>query len=552
MAMRTTCRLVIAACLLASVAGAQGGPGPEAELHHVTAPVVLDGDTLFRVRGTTSYPAADRAQRISDRVRQAAANGAVAPESVEAVPDEGTVNVKAGGALLMVVTDADAQLEEVDRQILARAFVDRIQRAIVAYRAARQPQALLRGVRRAGLATIVFLGALLFLRWATRKLEDRYTRRYAERIEDVRFQSFEILRAQRIRDVAHGLTVAARTGAAAVVVYAWVQYVLSCFPATRPAADRLLALVVEPMSRLGSGLVAWLPSLLFLVIVYVLARWLLGLSRLFFDAVGEGRVAISRFEPSWAAPTYGLLRLAILAVALVIAYPSIPGSNSAAFQGMSILFGLMLSIGSSSVIANVVAGYSMIYRRAFQVGDRIGVDGVMGDVTEVRLQVTHLRTPKNEEVVIPNSTLLGNNVVNYSSLARVHGLILHTTVGIGYETPWRQVEAMLLLAASRTPGLGKEPAPFVLQKSLGDFAVVYELNVPCDTPQLMGPLYSRLHQSILDVFNEYGVQIMTPAYEGDPAEPKLVAKEQWWTSPASPASANGGEAAGPLTGKASA
>jgi small-conductance mechanosensitive channel len=156
----------------------------------------------------------------------------------------------------------------------------------------------------------------------------------------------------------------------------------------------------------------------------------------------------------------------------------------------------------------------------------------MGDVMDTRLQVTHLRTVKNEEVIIPNSTILNNEVVNYSSLARQGGLILHTTVGIGYETPWRQVEAMLLMAAERTPGLMKEPQPFVLHQALGDFAVNYEINVYCNDPHRMAAVYTDLHRSILDVFNEYGVQIMTPAYESDPREPKLVPKEQWFSAPA--------------------
>ncbi|HEX9185583.1 MAG TPA: mechanosensitive ion channel domain-containing protein, partial [Vicinamibacteria bacterium] len=156
---------------------------------------------------------------------------------------------------------------------------------------------------------------------------------------------------------------------------------------------------------------------------------------------------------------------------------------------------------------------------------------------EVRLQVTHVRSVKNEEIVVPNSSLLNSNVVNYSALARTRGLILHTTVGIGYETPWRQVEAMLREAAERTPGLLREPPPFVLQKSLGDFCVVYEVNAYCDAPAEMAALYTRLHQSILDVFNEYGVQIMTPAYEGDPEQPKVVPKDQWWSAPARPGAA---------------
>ena len=151
-----------------------------------------------------------------------------------------------------------------------------------------------------------------------------------------------------------------------------------------------------------------------------------------------------------------------------------------------------------------------------------------------------LRTPKNEVVTFPSSMILTSHVVNFSALARERGLILHTTVGIGYETPWRQVEAMLIAAANRTAGLLREPPPFVLQKALGDFAVTYEINAYTDTPQQMARLYTALHQSVLDVFNEYGVQIMTPAYEGDPAKPKVVPKDQWRTAPARPADAKQG------------
>jgi small-conductance mechanosensitive channel len=176
----------------------------------------------------------------------------------------------------------------------------------------------------------------------------------------------------------------------------------------------------------------------------------------------------------------------------------------------------------------------MTYRRAFRIGDRVKLGQYVGDVAQMRLMVTHLRTLKNEEVVVPNSSILSSEVVNYSTLAQQRGLILHTTVGIGYETPWRQVEAMLVEAAGRTPGLLREPPPFVLQTALGDFCVTYEINVYCDTPHVMALLYTELHRNILDVFNEYGVQIMTPSYEADPAEPKLVPKEQWYAAPARP------------------
>jgi small-conductance mechanosensitive channel len=176
----------------------------------------------------------------------------------------------------------------------------------------------------------------------------------------------------------------------------------------------------------------------------------------------------------------------------------------------------------------------MTYRRAFKEGDLVQIGDVKGVVSAVRLQVTHVRTIKNEEVVVPNSQILNASVTNYTSLAQSSGLILHTTVGIGYETPWRQVEAMLLEAARRTPGLMTEPPPFVFHLSLGDFCVTYELNVYCRDPLKMRATYTDLHRCILDVFNEYGVQIMTPAYEGDPEIPKIVPKDQWYQAPASP------------------
>jgi small-conductance mechanosensitive channel len=287
-----------------------------------------------------------------------------------------------------------------------------------------------------------------------------------------------------------------------------------------------------PLEQMGRSALAFLPDLIFLVILFVVTRWLLRLVKLFFQAIERGNLKLQTFEPEWAIPTYRLIRVGIIAFAAVVAYPYIPGAESAAFKGVTLFLGILISIGSSSAISNIVAGYMLTYRRAFRVGDRVRIDDVIGDVTAVRMQVTHVRNPKNELVSIPNSTILNSQVINYSTLAAADGLILHLTVGIGYETPWRQVEAMLLEAAGRTAGLKREPSPFVQQLQLGDFAVTYELNAFCDAPHQMASLRTAMHRSVLDVFNAYGVQIMTPAYEGDPEQPKLVPREQWYTAPA--------------------
>jgi small-conductance mechanosensitive channel len=204
------------------------------------------------------------------------------------------------------------------------------------------------------------------------------------------------------------------------------------------------------------------------------------------------------------------------------------------------LAGLIISLGSQSIIGNIIAGYSLLYRRPFKIGDRIKIGDTVGNVTELRVLTTRLRSLKNEEIVIPNTTVLNGEVINYSTRAREQGLILHTTVGIGYETPWRQVEAMLKEAAGRTSGLLAKPKPFVLQQALGDFAVTYEINAYCNDANNMAQIYSALHRNILDVFNEYGVAIMTPSYIADPPEPKLVPKEDWFAPPAAPAPGKAG------------
>jgi small-conductance mechanosensitive channel len=317
-----------------------------------------------------------------------------------------------------------------------------------------------------------------------------------------------------------------------VVFLVYVGYVLALFPWTRGLSRNMVAFALGPLQVIGSGIVAHIPSLVFLVVLFFVFRLILRLVRLFFDGVERGGIVFAGFFPEWAQPTYNIVRVAIVAFGLIVAYPYIPGSGSAAFQGVSLFLGIVFSLGSSSAISNVIAGYMMIYRRAFKVGDRIKVGDAIGEVIQTRLQVTHLRSPKNEEIIIPNSQILGAEVVNFSSLAETRGLILHTEVGIGYETPWRQVEAMLIQAAERTPGLASEPRPFVLQRKLGDFAVTYELNVYCNHATTMLLLYSTLHRNILDVFNEYGVQIMTPAYEGDPEKPKVVPKHDWYAAPA--------------------
>ena len=499
------------------------------------AAVKLDGQILFQVRGIPAYPAKERARSISKRVEEIAADRSVAVESLRVVDLEDRTRIVLGDRLAVVFVDIDGAAEGVSRQLLAERALINIKAAIASYRNDRSPRALLLNTLYALGATVLLAIVLLAIRGAFRRLDQLAARRLRSRIESLEAQSHQIVQAGQLRTALQSLLKGLYVLAVLVPSYLFLQFVLGLYPWTRPLAARLLSIFLDPLQAMGAGILESLPGIAFVVILVLLTRYVLRLARLYFEGIERGTLTLNRFDREWALPTYKIARMLVIAFAVVVAYPYIPGSSSEAFKGVSILLGVMFSLGSSSVIANLMAGYTMIYRRAFKVGDRISLDNLTGFVTETRLMVTHLRTIKNEEIVVANSAILNSHVINYSTLAATRGLILHTTVGIGYETPWRQVEAMLLVAAERTPGLLKDPAPFVLQTSLGDFAVSYELNAYCNDPRVMGRLYTAMHQNVLDIFNEHGVQIMTPAYEGDPGAPKVVPKEQWYLSPAKPA-----------------
>jgi small-conductance mechanosensitive channel len=526
--------LLATACLWSVPAGAAEAPAPDAEEAEevVVAPVIVDGMTVLRVRGISSYPAAKRAEQIAGRIRTLAADRRISESALRIEETDSSTRILAGEQMVLTITDADAQLERLDRQLLARATVTRIGEAMRDYRRDRSAERLVRS----GLFALAATVALVALLWlggrAMRRLDALLERRIKDRLAGIEAKSLRLLSAAQLWRALRGLRGLLWTVAVLIASVLYLDFLLQLFPWTRWFGLRLFDLLVDPLLTIGRGLLFAIPDLVFLAILVVAVRFVLKALHLLFAGLAEGSVVLATFEREWAWPTYRLVRLLVVALAVVVAYPYIPGSASEAFKGVSIFLGVMFSLGSSSVIGNVIAGYTMTYRRAFRVGDRVRINEHLGDVAEMRLLVTHVRTPKNEEIVIPNSVILNSSVVNYSTLAREGRLILYTTVGIGYETPWRQVEAMLVQAAERSEGLLTEPRPFVLQKALGDFAVTYEINVYCGDAQAMLQLYAQLHQNILDVFNEYGVQIMTPAYRSDPVQPKIVPKEQWYAAPA--------------------
>ena len=540
---RTTAAWRFAAALL--LAGAATGtgaqkPSPAAGLEAAgreagleSAQVRLDGRPLFTVVGIPgTLPAAERAARIADRIAAFAEDPSRDPGALAVTPEMGARAIGAGTVPLVVITEPDAGLVQLDVDTAAKVYTAQIADAVRRYRAEREPASLRDAALRTGAAVLVALLAIALVWMGVRRGQRALDHHIRRQVGAVGIQSFEIVRAERI----HGAIRAILTGmlviGIAIALFALVNYALAQFPWTRASAVGALAFVLAPLRVMALGLVNQIPNLAFLVVLVIVVRVLLKLLQLFFEAVERGKVSFASFEPEWALPTYKLLRLGIVAFALIVAYPYIPGSASDAFKGVSIFVGVVFSLASTTAVANMMAGYALIYRRAFRVGDRVKVGEVNGVVTRSTLQVTHLRTIRNEDVIVPNGQLLNGVVVNYSTLATRSGLLVPIVAGIGYETPWRQVEAMLRMAADRTEGVERTTPPFVWVLSLGDFAVNYELNVAIADATRFESVRTALVQNVLDVFNEYGVQIMTPAYMNDPEEPKIVKRADWHLPPA--------------------
>jgi small-conductance mechanosensitive channel len=530
--------LLLAACLACLVASPFAAANPtaiETELareENGSAAVQLDGRDLFRVKGTAVVPAKRRAQQIADRLQRVAQDPAIPVNALEIRHEGELTRIYAGAISIVALGDFDA--EGMPRQRIAELLLIDLKKALTEYRQAREPRVLLINTGYALLITLLasalVYGVVRLRRWALERLGRRFVGGQGE----LKFQSVQLIQSRQLWLTVRGLVVLGTTLAMLALVYLHLSSVLRLYPWTRQLGDDLFLLFLQPLQVMGLSVLSAVPDLTFVLVLVLVARYVLRALHMLFDGVQTGAVRFEGFDPEWAQPTYKIVRILVVAFTVVVAYPYIPGSDSQAFKGVSLFLGVIFSLGSSSVISNVIAGYTMTYRRAFRVGDRIQVGDVTGFVTEASLLVTRVRSVKNEEIVIPNSQILNGAVTNYSALARADGVILHTTVGIGYETPWRQVEAMLLLAADRAEGAEKSPPPFVLQKSLGDFCVVYELNAYCRDATAIARTYTELHRNILDVFNEYGVQIMTPAYEGDPEVAKVVPREQWFLGPATP------------------
>jgi small-conductance mechanosensitive channel len=498
-------------------------PQEVSEVSSDAAYVRVDGKLLFRVRGVSAFPADVRAKSISRRIVDLAQDRSVSLDTISYVDAGDYYRVFAGEVDLLRVYAFDAALEEVPLETLAEVITFRIEEAAVRYRADRTPGALTRSAA----VTASLTGLLILLIWLLTKgrrlLNRALIRRVNAGMANIERKSGAAVHRGHFWALAQALVQGLWIFSLLVLGYFYLSSVLGTFPWTRGFALRLLEYVQTPLATMGRALLQSLPDLVFLVVLWFVVRFLLRIMGSFFKAVGSRRVQLANFEPEWADPTFRLLRVAVIAFALVVAYPYIPGSDSAAFKGVSLFLGVIVSLGSTSFIANLIAGIALTYRGAFREGDWVEIDGAEGCVEEIRSQVVRLRNRDNEQVMVPSSTILNANVVNLSTPKVGRGIVLRCPVGLGYDVSWRQAEALMLEAASGVEGVMTDPPPRVLVQDLGDYAIVHILLVQVEDPERLPAIRSELNRRMLDAFHTAGVQIMSPSYEADPETPKIPA-----------------------------
>ena len=487
-------------------------PDPEAERTPV-APVLVGGETILWITaGAGPYTPQFRADRIGQRVRDAIRDRSLHDPTVTVLEHEGSSELRAGSRLLMVVTLQDAKNLGAARAVIAQQYARELERAIRSERLRYAPATLIRSAVYTLLATLVLLAAVWLIRRLTQAIHRGANRWRAARLGAIRLQQAELVSADRVGRAIERTIGLTRLVLVVLMFDLYLTYVLGLFPWTRAVSATLLGYVVTPIRVAASAVISYLPNLLFVVVIAAIIYWAIRLMGLLFQLIEQGRIVFPNFPAEWAAPTNKIVRVLLIAFGLVVAFPYLPASDSPAFAGVSVFMGVLFSLASSSALSNMIAGIVLTYTGAFRLGDRVKVGDSFGDIIEASLLATRVRTIKNEDITIPNSIVLGSSVINYSREAGSLHLILHTSVTIGYDAPWRTVHELLIAAARATPGVLAEPPPFVWQTALNDFSVTYEINAYTGSPRDMIDIYAALHSRIQDAFYAAGVEIMSPHF----------------------------------------
>jgi small-conductance mechanosensitive channel len=494
---------------------------------------ILNRDVMRFRANLGTYSPAQRAAAAEARIARADLN--VVGTRVDSVARDGSVEVRVRGQAVFFILPGDVnELEGETLDSVARQTVARLDLAITELEEFRDHQSLLGSLLKGVLATALFVAFVWILARNRSWAEKHLIRLTATKADQIKSHTLRVVGMQNLAAVLRATMTTAFWTATAVATFWWLETMLRLFPQTRPLGEQLETSFLKAISKFGQSAVHALPDLAIVFLVFVLARFASSAARRFFAAVARGAIH-SRFFDSTTAPIAQRLSVIMIWItAVIVAFPYIPGSQTPAFRGISVLAGLMISLGSGNLISQLVGGLVMVYNRTCRPGDFVRIGEFEGTIASVGFFSSRLINGRNEEIVLPNSQISSNALINYTRLNETEGVFVPVTVTIGYSTPWRQVHAMLLEAARRTTGTKPRPEPVVLQKQLSDFYVEYELRVALDNPSQRQGVLSRLHAHIQDVFNEYGVQIMSPHYEADPAQPVVVPKAKWHEPPAAP------------------
>ena len=485
-------------------------------LRNVTpgAPLVVDGDTLLVIyaRKGGMLPEA-RVSAAKSKIYEVGKRLTMFVDSLYVFDSEVSSDVMVGEDVLLSVTDLDALWMGMERVELAETYREVISKKVDQLHETYGLQQKLQSLGWVALIIAVQVLLIWFIVWLFRRWKFSVTRKLLGRIKSVVIKNYPLLDTHRLGVAIIFIFNLVRLLLILLVVLVGLGFMFSFFPETKTVTYTVLGFVWNPLSDILKSVVAYLPNLFKIIVIIICFHYLLKLVRYFANEVASGRLKINGFYADWAMPTHTLLRVLLYSFMLVMIWPLLPNSDSEIFQGVSVFIGVVVSLGSTSVVGNVMSGLVMTYMRPFRIGDFIRFGDTEGEVIEKSMLVTRIRTRKNDIVTIPNSNMMSSQTSNYTFSAQRYGIIVHTKITIGYDEPWKKIETLLVQAAENTDGIKRHPKPFVRITALDDFYVEYEINGITDRAKTLSTVYSALHQQILDTMHGAGVEIMSPHIE---------------------------------------
>ena len=498
------------------------------------APLVFNNRNIVVFRSMfLGHAPAERAEAAQKRIELLVDKNSGSSVTSRPIPEGITVDIDR--ALAFVITPGD--VDDLSGATLQSTAEEAVRQLSLALREAQEQASfrqLLKAVVLALLATLIYAALVYGIVAANRRLSAWLSAAVKEKIRTLKVAGVTVVHATQFLKVSQRLIVLCVWVLGLFATYLWLTYTLRLFPYTRPWGEQLRGYLMGFLGSMLHGIVHAIPGLLTVVVIFAITRSIVRLLDRFFRRVETQHIRIGWLDEDTARPTRRIVAVVLWLFALVMAYPYLPGSHTDAFKGVSVLVGLMVSIGASSLVAQAASGMILMYSRTLRAGEFVRIADAEGTVAELGLFATRIHTGTGEELILPNAYVVANTTRNFSRTVPGRGFVLQVTATIGYSTPWRQVHAMLLEAARRTKGILNQPPPYVIQSALSDFYVEYKLVAYAgpEAPAQRALAISELHANIQDVFNEYGVQIMSPHYLSDPAHPQVVPKERWFEAPA--------------------